>query len=123
MKLPLKHILAAVILVLSFAAPAWSQTNVMQFVAHPPDAVYETLMGAHAWRIYATGEIDAAADKRLAALIANKHIPQGSMLYLHSPGGSLPGGMVLGPNLGRGSTYRRGKSVQTTGATSVSRPG
>ena len=68
----------------------------MQFVAHPPDAIYEKFMGDRAWRIFATGEIDADADKRLAALIASKNIPQYSKLYLHSPGGNLAGGMALG---------------------------
>jgi hypothetical protein len=68
----------------------------MQFSAYPPDAHYEEFMGDHAWRIFATGLIDANADKRLAALIASKGIPQGSTLYLHSPGGSLVGGMSLG---------------------------
>jgi hypothetical protein len=68
----------------------------MQFVAYPPDATYEKFMGDHAWRIFATGDIDADAGKRLTALIANKGVPQGSQLYLHSPGGSLVGGMDLG---------------------------
>ena len=47
---------------------AWSQTNVMQFAAYPPDAAIEKFIGDHAWRIFATGEIDSDADKRLAAL-------------------------------------------------------
>ncbi len=53
-------------------------------------------MGNHAWKIYATGEINSDAGKRLAAIIANKHIPGGSKLFLNSPGGSLGGGMSLG---------------------------
>jgi hypothetical protein len=96
MKPLVKHTLAAVFLALSFAASAWSQTNVMRFVAYPPNALFEKLMGDHAWKIFATGEIDAAAGKRLAALIADKHIPIASLLYLHSPGGSLEGGITLG---------------------------
>ena len=67
----------------------------MQFAAHPPNALYEKFMGDRAWRIFATGEIDADADKRLAALIASKGIPQDSKLYLHSPGGNLAGGMAV----------------------------
>jgi hypothetical protein len=73
-----------------------AQTETMEFRAYPPDATYERLMGSHAWRIFATGEIDQAAAQRLAALIANSNIPMASTLYLHSPGGSLVGGMMLG---------------------------
>lgn len=54
------------------------------------------LMGNHAWRIYASGTIDGEADKRLNDLIQHHKIPYGSILYLHSPGGSLAGGMKLG---------------------------
>jgi len=75
---------------------AWSQTNEMQFSVHSPDVTYEKFMGDYAWRIFATGEIDANADKRLAALIVDKSIPEDSRLYFNSPGGSLVGGMALG---------------------------
>ncbi len=68
----------------------------MQFAAYPPNPLVEKSMGDYAWRIFATGVIDAAASKRLAALIADKNIPFHSSLYLHSPGGSLAGGMALG---------------------------
>ena len=53
-------------------------------------------MGDHAWAIYATGEIDVDAGKRLDALITEKNIPNASLLYLHSPGGNLLGGIALG---------------------------
>jgi hypothetical protein len=78
------------------SAFAWSQANVMQFAAFPPDPYAEKFMGNHAWKIYATGEIDVAAAKRLETLIADKHIPGASLMFLHSPGGSLVGGMELG---------------------------
>ncbi len=81
-----------------FAAPAFAlcQTNLMQFVAFPPDTFAEKILGHHGWTIYVAGEIDADASKRLAALVAEKRIPLGSSLYLHSSGGSLVGGMALG---------------------------
>lgn len=75
---------------------SWGQTVKMQFAAYPPDSIYEKMMGDHAWRVFATGEIDADVAKRLTALIKSKRIPPGSMLYLNSPGGSLLGGMALG---------------------------
>ena len=89
---------AILALLFSFAgqAVACCQTDVMQFVAYPPELYNEKLMGDHAWRIFATGEIDAAAGKRLAALVAEKRIPLFSYLYLHSSGGNLVGGMELG---------------------------
>jgi hypothetical protein len=96
MNFTLRHALAALLVTLSFTAPAWSQTDDMQFVAYPPTPQLEKLMGDHAWRIFATGKIDAASDKRLASLIADKHIPLDSELYLHSPGGALEGGLALG---------------------------
>jgi hypothetical protein len=68
----------------------------MQFAAYPPDENYRKAMGGTDWKIFATGEIDAIAAKRLGALIASKRIPQHSHLYLHSPGGNLGGGMALG---------------------------
>ena len=96
MRLMLKQTFASILLTLSLAAPAWSQAGIMRFVAYPPNPLFKKLMGDHAWKIFATGEIDAAADTRLTTLIADKHIPLGSRLYLHSPGGSLGGGLALG---------------------------
>jgi hypothetical protein len=86
----------ALLLWLVGSGVAWCEDTVMQFTAIPPDQLIEKFMGNHAWTIYATGEIDAEAGKRLAKLIADKHIPAASLLYLHSPGGSLLGGMELG---------------------------
>ena len=86
----------ALLLSLACAALARAQPNQMQFEAYPPAPLMQTLMGDHAWKIYATGEIDLEAGKRLEALIANKRIPLGSYLYLHSPGGHLLGGIKLG---------------------------
>ena len=88
--------IVAVWILLIGSETSWSQTGIMQFTAYPPDAVYEKFMGDHAWRIFATGEIDANAGKRLAALIKSKNIPLHSNLYLHSPGGNLAAGMALG---------------------------
>jgi hypothetical protein len=89
-------LIASLILAVGWSSISWGQPNVMQFTAEPPDGNYQKFMGDIAWRIFATGEIDADADKRLAALIASKGIPQDSKLYLHSPGGNLIGGMALG---------------------------
>src|ERR1700722_2451405 len=67
----------------------------MIFEGQPPDFVTK-LMGRSAWRIFASGEIDANAGERFAAFLALNNIPFGSNLYLHSSGGSLVGGMSLG---------------------------
>ncbi len=58
---------------------SWGQSNIMQFSAYPPTPLAQKFMGDHAWRIYATGEIDTDAGKRLAKLIADKRIPAASL--------------------------------------------
>jgi hypothetical protein len=86
---------ALVLMALFTAAKAFSQTP-LQFTVFPPDRLTNSLMGAHAWRIFAAGVIDEEADKRLEEVIQNNNIPHGSDIYLHSGGGSLVGGMKLG---------------------------
>ena len=73
-----------------------AQAQVIRFEAYPPHPFYETLMGEHAWQIFASGEIDASAGERLESLITAKNIPLASRLYLNSPGGNLIGGIELG---------------------------
>lgn len=94
------HVLRSIIalLILSFfgSGISWGQTPPMQFEAYPPDWFLQNMMGNHVWKIFATGEIDANAAKRLSALVDSKQIPEGSMLYLNSLGGSLLGGLALG---------------------------
>jgi hypothetical protein len=92
----MRRALLALLFCLCGPAAAWCQENTMRFVALPPEPLIEKLMGNHAWSIYATGEIDPDAGKRLSALIAEKTIPRASLLYLNSPGGNLLGGMALG---------------------------
>jgi hypothetical protein len=87
------------------ACTGWCQSNVMQFEAYPPSSEYERLMGAHGWTIYASGEIDSDAGKRLAGLMVAKDIPGRSLLYLNSPGGSLVGGMALGKVIRKNFLY------------------
>lgn len=74
------------------AAPSLDVTT---FVAVPPKPGMEKFLGT-AWTIYATGDIDREAGARLAALLKAKSIPEGSYLYLHSPGGSIIGGLAIG---------------------------
>jgi len=68
----------------------------MKFVARPPYELLRANMGDDRWEIYASGEIDAGAGKRLDALMEQKIIDDGSVLYLDSPGANLIGGMELG---------------------------
>ena len=86
---------AVVLMALFTASKAFSQTQI-QFTAFPPDRPTNALMGAHAWRIYASGLIDEDADKRLEEVIQRNNIPHHSDIFLHSGGGSLAGGMKLG---------------------------
>ena len=73
----------------------------MQFQAVPPDRMMEVLMGDHGWKIYASGLIDENAGQRLEELIRRNNIPASSSIYLHSPGGSMSGGMKLGKAIRR----------------------
>jgi ATP-dependent protease ClpP protease subunit len=67
----------------------------MEFEATPPD--FATLLrDGYGWDIFATGEIDLQAGENLERLLAQKSIPNGSQMHIHSPGGSLVGGMNLG---------------------------
>jgi hypothetical protein len=68
----------------------------MKFVARPPYELLRATMGDERWEIYASGEIDADAGKRLDALMNEKIISDGSVLYLDSLGGDLIGGTELG---------------------------
>jgi hypothetical protein len=67
----------------------------MEFEATPPD--FGTLLrGGSSWDIFATGEVDLRAGEKLERLLVQKSVPNGSELHVHSPGGSLIGGMNLG---------------------------
>jgi hypothetical protein len=68
----------------------------MTFFAEPPAPLLQKFMSDHRWTIYAEGEIDSEADKRLENLIVAKNIPKSSIIYLHSLGGNLAAGMRLG---------------------------
>lgn len=67
----------------------------MEFEALPPDLV-TLLKGGWAWDIFASGDVDLQAGENLERLLAEQHIPDGSALHIHSPGGSLIGGLNLG---------------------------
>jgi len=79
----------ALFAMLIFCKSVWAQDEQMTFVAYPPDALETQLMGVTAWTIYASGPVDLEADKRLEKLLAERSIPLGSSLYLHSTGGHL----------------------------------
>jgi hypothetical protein len=67
----------------------------MEFEATPPDMATR-LMGGYSWDIFASGEVDLQDGEKLERLLAEKSIPSGSELHLHSGGGSLLGGLNLG---------------------------
>jgi hypothetical protein len=90
----IKQLIFALLFLLPGTVSALS--DVMLFQAYAPGETSKLFMNDYAWKIFASGDINEDAGKRLAALIAEKNIPAGSRLYLHSPGGSLLGGMALG---------------------------
>lgn len=75
----------------------------MQFRGRPPLQPIEIL--GNAWKIYANGVIDADAAARLKTYIDENKIPARSILALHSPGGSLIGGMKLGQTIRDAGLY------------------
>lgn len=66
----------------------------MDFTLIPPDKP-ASIFG-NAWRIYADGEIDKNTATKLREIIQRNSIPDRSIIYLNSRGGSLMGGMELG---------------------------
>ena len=67
----------------------------MEFEAVPPD-LGTLLRDGSSWEIFATGEVDLRAGDKLEQLLAEKAIPNGSDLHIHSGGGKSIGGMNLG---------------------------
>jgi hypothetical protein len=67
----------------------------MEFEATPPDFV-TLVKGGSSWDIFATGEVNLRDGEKLEQLLAEKSIPDGSELHVHSGGGSLVGGLNLG---------------------------
>jgi len=55
-----------------------------------------TLSMARVPQIYLYGPIDSDAPRRFESLMKSGRIPNGSDIYLNSPGGSVDAGMTLG---------------------------
>jgi hypothetical protein len=68
----------------------------MRFDMHPRDALTTALFGGNAWEIYASGTIDDDAAARFLKMVAEKHVPAYSTVYIDSPGGNLIAAMKLG---------------------------
>jgi hypothetical protein len=88
--------------------------DAMTFKAEAPDPTLVPVIGT-AWTIYAQGTIDEEAARRLERLLGTKNIPNGSSLFLDSPGGSVAAAMELGRIVRtRGfNTYVGKRSVST----------
>jgi hypothetical protein len=94
-----KLLLAIITIAFGCVAPACasgSQARNMTFEAYPPSQLMRAMMGAHGWTIFASGNVDVSAHLRLKEVLEKNNVPLGSSIYLHSPGGSLGGGMALG---------------------------
>ena len=100
---------------------AWGQSSeIIHFSGAPPEPGYLPILG-NTWLIYARGQIDADAGKRLERFLSSRHVPATSFLYLDSPGGSVTGGMDLGRVIRKYS--QTGVKVQTPGSTKISTGG
>lgn len=70
------------------------QSPPLNLLAIPP--LKPATLFSTAWTIYASGIIDQGAPLRLASLVAADGIPNGSTIFLNSPGGNLLSGIELG---------------------------
>jgi hypothetical protein len=68
----------------------------MEFFGAPPPWFSRALMGDISWNVFGEGEIDGESGLRLERFLMENEVPWGSTLCLHSPGGSLDGGIILG---------------------------
>ena len=85
-----------VCLLFSFGGTATlSAQGEMQIRGEPPHPAVAMIMG-NRWAIFLEGRIDSAAGERLKGYLETKRVPRRSDLYIHSPGGSVLGGMELG---------------------------
>jgi hypothetical protein len=110
------RIALATVLLTNFA---WGQSSeIIHFSGAPPEPRYAPILG-NTWLIYARGQIDADAGKRLERFLSSRHVPATSFLYLDSPGGSVTGGMDLGRVI-RKYRLRTEVGVQTPGSTKIS---
>lgn len=82
------------IVLVSRSAQSAEPSITMLFDANPPMQPTEIL--GTAWWIYADGVINSGAPQRFAKLMETKRIPDASLMFLNSPGGSLFAGMELG---------------------------
>jgi hypothetical protein len=78
-----------------------------------------TLAVAKVPQIYLYGPIDANAPQRVEALIKSHKIPDGSDIYLNSPGGDIDAGMALGKLFRSGSMTTHLGSPRRTARTPV----
>ena len=67
--------------------------NALSIVGMPPRIAAIT---GPAWTVFLEGEIDTGASKRLKAFFELYSVPNGSLVYLSSPGGNLGQGLELG---------------------------
>jgi hypothetical protein len=89
-----RSLFLCLLLSLNGTAPLSAQGD-MQIRGEPPHPAVAMIMG-NRWDIFLEGRIDSAAGERLKEYLETKRVPRRSNLSIHSPGGSVFGGMELG---------------------------
>jgi hypothetical protein len=98
----------ALVVLTSLAALAADLPSTMQFSGITAPSDWQLLFDLpNIWKIFADGPIDDGASARLEQYIQAHRVPNQSIIFLNSPGGSLLGGLQLGRVLRRHnfSTY------------------
>jgi hypothetical protein len=102
----------AMLLQIGFLTLPSFATEKMSFNLIPPEKAMEKILG-NAWFIFANGEIDNGAAKRLERLIVKNNIPNNSMIFFNSPGGSVGEAMQLGKILRKHKIFS-GVAIENT---------
>lgn len=90
-----RRVATVVTCLLLFLHPDQSEAqDALSIKGFPPERPIEIV--GNSWFIFLDGVIDSEAPKRFEQYITQNHIPDRSIVYLNSPGGSLIAGLELG---------------------------
>ncbi|MEY9120761.1 hypothetical protein [Bradyrhizobium yuanmingense] len=84
----------ALALVLAFQSGSADAQSNMTVKGFPPELPVE--IAGNQWFVFLDGDIDPDAPQRFERYVTQNQIPDRSVVYLNSPGGSLVAGMELG---------------------------
>jgi len=86
--------ICALALLLAFQSGSADAQSNMTVKGFPPELPIE--IAGNQWFVFLDGDIDPDAPQRFERYVTQNHIPDRSVVYLNSPGGSLVAGIELG---------------------------